>query len=113
MNITQDEFENILYLIHNKDLDYIRGKWSSFDGDRIGFCLSRNPIYSGNALIEYAISKIVDEETNEGKLCKHWLEGLCFDTDMRDKPLRDKNSCEGLLANCKNPKYMVDNEIED
>ena len=48
-----------------------------------------------------------NSETNEGKLCKHWIDGLCYDTDMRDKPLRDKNSCDGLLANCKNPKYMV------
>lgn len=54
--ITRSKFMEILLPHYNDNRDYTIGLWDSFDDNRLGFCMSRNPIEPGNALIEFAIA---------------------------------------------------------
>jgi len=54
----------------------------------------------------------LDEQSG---LCKHWNTsgptGLCNAPEMRGRSNPEETeSCEGLLMNCKNPKYMIKEE---
>ena len=55
--------------------------------------------------------KLTPEELKETELCKHWDTDIkiCFAEEMMNETVETRRSCQGLLMNCKNPKYQVEN----
>ncbi len=57
--------------------------------------------------------RLTPEELKEQELCKHWdtTHKQCTADDISQK-LNPLTECNGLLMNCKNPKYMIKKEDE-
>ena len=49
------------------------------------------------------------EESTTGNLCKHWDGWYCTAPEVESETI---HGCEGLLINCKNPKYKIGGEDE-
>jgi len=56
--------------------------------------------------------KTIPYEAIDKRICPYWSEvsQLCTHDYMRDREQKKSEVCNGLLANCKVPKYKLENE---